>query len=74
MSVLAGLKVANTSRHDANNPTQHRRAKLVEKLAEQLQGAEALISGMSFQTTKPITQTNQDDELERVTVPKRYRH
>jgi len=39
-----------------------------------LQGAEALISGMSFQTTKLITQSNQDDELERVTVPKRYRH
>ena len=73
MSVLAGLKVANTSRHDTNNPTQRRRAKLVEKLEEQLAGAEALISGMSFQTTKRITQTNQDGELERVTVPKRFR-
>ena len=28
---------------------------------------------MSFQTTKRITQTNQDGELERVTVPKRFR-
>ena len=73
MSVLAGLKVANTSRREVNNPTQRRRAKLVEKLEEQLQGAEALISGMSFQTTKRITQTNQDGELERVTVPKRFR-
>ena len=45
----------------------------MEKLEEQLQGAEALISGMSFQTTKRITQTNQDGELERVTVPKRFR-
>jgi hypothetical protein len=73
MSVLAGLKVANTSRREAHNPTQRRRAKLVEKLEEQVQGAEALISGMSFQTTKRITQTNQDGELERVTVPKRFR-
>ena len=73
MSVLAGLKVANTSRRDANNSTQRRRAKLVEKLEEQLQGAEALISGMSFQTTKRITQTNQDGEVDRVTVPKRFR-
>ena len=67
MSVLARLKVANTSRRDAHSPTQRRRAKLVEKLEEQLQGAEALIAGMSFQTTKRITQTNQDEELERVT-------
>jgi hypothetical protein len=28
---------------------------------------------MSFQTTKRTTQTNQDGELERVTVPKRFR-
>jgi hypothetical protein len=34
---------------------KRRRAKLVEKLEEQLQGAEALISGMSFQTTKRIS-------------------
>jgi hypothetical protein len=58
MSVDAGLKVANTSRRDANNPTQRRRAKLVEKLEEQFRGAEALISGMSFQTTKRITRTD----------------
>ena len=74
MSILITLKTANVSRSDPHSPTQRRRAKLVEKLAEQLRGAEALISGMSFQTTKLITQTNQDDELERVTVPKRYRH
>ena len=45
MSVLAGLKVANTSRRDAHSPSQRRRAKLVEKLEEQLQGAEALDRG-----------------------------
>ena len=73
MSILTTLKTANVSRSDAHSPSQLRRAKLVEKLAEQLQGAEALISGMSFQTTKRITQTNQDGELERVTVPKRFR-
>ena len=56
-----------------NSPTQRRRAKLVEKLEEQLQGAEALISGMSFQTTKRITRTDANGELERVTVPKRFR-
>jgi len=72
MSVLAGLKVANTSRRDANNSTQRRRVKLVEKLEEQLAGAEALISGMSFQTTKRITRTGANGELERVTVPKRF--
>ena len=72
MSVHAGLKADNTSRRDANNPTQRRRAKLVEKLEEQLQGAEALISGMSFQTTKRITRTGANGELERVTVPKRF--
>jgi len=72
LSVHAGLKVDNTSRRDANNPTQRRRAKLVEKLEEQLQGAEALISGMSFQTTKRITRTGANGELERVTVPKRF--
>ena len=73
MSILTALKTANVSRSDARSPSQRRRAKLVEKLEEQLQGAEALISGMSFQTTKRITQTNQDGELERVTVPKRFR-
>jgi len=72
LSVHAGLKVDNASRRDANNPTQRRRAKLVEKLEEQLQGAEALISGMSFQTTKRITRTGANGELERVTVPKRF--
>ena len=68
MSVHAGLKVDNTSRRDANNPTQRRRAKLVEKLEEQRQGAEALISGMSFQTTKRITRTGANGEP----VPKRF--
>ena len=58
------LNVATTS--------QRRRAKLVEKLEEQRQGAEALISGMSFQTTKRITRTGANGELERVTVPKRF--
>ncbi len=72
MSILTTLKTANVSRCDANSPVQRRRAKLVEKLEEQLQGAEALISGMSFQTTKRITRTGANGELERVTVPKRF--
>ena len=42
MSILTTLKTANVSRCDANSPSQRRRAKLVEKLAEQFQGAEAL--------------------------------
>jgi len=58
MSILTTLKTANVSCSDARSPSQRRRAKLVEKLEEQLQGAEALISGMSFQTTKRITQVS----------------
>ena len=73
MSILTTLKTANVSRSDAHSPSQRRRAKLVEKLAEQLQGAEALISGMSFQTTKRIIRTGTNGELERLTVPKRFR-
>ena len=73
MSILTTLKTANVSRSDANSPTQRRRAKLVEKLEEQLAGAEALISGMSFQTTKRVTRTDANGGLERVTVPKRFR-
>ena len=73
MSILTTLKTANVSRSDAHSPSQRRRAKLIEKLEEQLQGAEALIAGMSFQTTKRITRTDANGELERVTVPKRFR-
>ena len=73
MSILTALKTANVSRSDAHSPSQRRRAKLVEKLEEQLQGAEALIAGMWFQTTKRITRTDANGELERVTVPKRFR-
>ncbi len=62
-----------TSLSDAARLLLHRGAKLVEKLEEQLQGAEALISGMSFQTTRRITRTDANGELERVTVPKRFR-
>ena len=73
MSILTTLKTATVSRSDAHSPTQRRRAKLAEKLEKQLQGAEALISGMSFQTTKRITRTDANGELERVAVPKRFR-
>jgi hypothetical protein len=55
MAVLSKIKTSNAVRADNNNDTARRRTKLIEKLNEQIQGAEALIDNKVFQLTKTVT-------------------
>jgi hypothetical protein len=73
MAVLSKIKTSKTARIDNNDGTVRRRTKLIEKLQEQMLGAEALIAGKLYQPTKTITQKNADGEHERVQQPKRFR-
>jgi hypothetical protein len=73
MSVLAKIKTSKTVRVVDKDPITRRRNKLIEKLQEQIQGAEALIANKSFQLTKTVTKTNADGVDERVQQPKRFR-
>jgi hypothetical protein len=73
MAVLSKIKTSKTARIDNIDGTVRRRTKLIEKLQEQIQGAEALIAGKLYQPTKTVTKTNADGEHERVQQPKRFR-
>jgi hypothetical protein len=73
MAVLSKIKTSKAVRVDNIDGTVRRRTKLIEKLQEQILGAEALIAGKLFQPTKTITQKNADGEHERVQQPKRFR-
>jgi hypothetical protein len=73
MAVLSKIKTSKAVRQDNHSPVMRRREKLIEKLNEQIQGAEALIQNKVFQPTKTITKRNADGVDERVQQPKRFR-
>ncbi len=73
MSILKTLKTSKAQRNDVRSPSQQRRFKLLARLEEQRDAAQALIDGRVHNTTKRVTRTNEAGELERVTVPKRLR-
>jgi hypothetical protein len=73
MAVLSKIKTSKAVRQDNHSPVMRRRTKLVEKLHQQILGAEALVAGKLFQPTKTVTKTNADGVDERVQQSKRFR-
>ena len=73
MSVLKNLKTSKVQRSDIKSAAQQRRFKLLARLEEQRDAAQALIDGRIYTSTKRVTRANEAGELERVTVPKRLR-
>ena len=73
MSHLSKLKIVAQQQRRLQSKTEHRRAKLLEKLDEQLAMVQALIAGERYTTTRRVWQTN--DEGRRVSIdrPKRMR-
>ena len=73
MTILASLETTKSPRNQSTDPVVRRRNKLVAKLNEQLASARALLNGEEFQLTRMVTQTNEDGDRVRVSVPKRFR-
>ena len=66
MSHLSKLKIFAQQQKRLQSKTEHRRAKLLEKLDDQLAMVQALIAGELFTRHRRVWQTN--DEGERVLV------
>ena len=66
MSYLSKLKIVAQQQKRLQSKTEHRRAKLLEKLDDQLAMVQALIAGELFTRHRRVWQTN--DEGERVLV------
>ncbi len=73
MKHLSKLKLVAAQQRRALNKIEQRRAKLIEKLEEQLALAEALISGGRFEPLRKVWATAADGERVRIERPKRVR-
>jgi hypothetical protein len=73
MSHLSKLKIVAQQQRRLQTKTEHRRAKLLEKLEEQLTMVEALIAGQLFTRNRRIWRTNEAGERVQIERPKRMR-
>jgi hypothetical protein len=73
MKHLSKLKLVAAQQRRALNKIEQRRAKLIEKLEEQLALVEALLSGGRFEPLRSVWQTNDEGERVRIQRPKRVR-
>jgi len=74
MTALAQLKIAVFTKPAAVSPTQQRRLKLIRRLREQIQLAEAVEAGTSYIPTRTRSVIDSDTGLRRsVSVPKRVK-
>jgi hypothetical protein len=73
MSYLAKLKIVAQQQRRLQSKTEYRRAKLLEKLEEQLGMVEALIAGELFSRTRKVWQTNDEGQRVAISRPKRLR-
>jgi hypothetical protein len=73
MSHLAKLKIVAQQAKHLQSKTEHRRAKLLEKLDDQLGMVQALIDGEIFSRTRRIWRENDAGERVLVERPKRTR-
>ena len=73
MKHLGRLKLVAVAQKHVQSKTEHRRAKLIEKLEDQLAMAEALIKGESFHKYKQIWGQNEHGERVRLDREKRVR-
>jgi hypothetical protein len=73
MKHLSKLKLVAAQHRRALNKIEQRRAKLIDKLEEQLALAEALISGGRFEPLRSVWQTNDEGVRVQIQRPKRVR-
>ena len=73
MKHLGRLKLVVVAQKHVQSKTEHRRAKLIEKLEDQLAMAEALIKGESFHKYKQVWGHNEHGERVRLDREKRVR-
>lgn len=73
MGYLSKLKIVTATRPSKQTPQEHRRAKIIEKLEEQLGMAEALIKGETYTKTRRIYVTAEDGSRQLAERPKRMK-
>ena len=73
MSHLSKLKIVAQAQKRLQSKTEQRRAKLLEKLDDQLAMVQALIAGELFTRHRRIWQTNAEGERVLIERPKRTR-
>lgn len=73
MSHLSKLKIVAQQQKRLQTKTEYRRAKLLEKLEEQLGLAEARIAGAVFVRNRKVWRTNEAGVREMIERPKRMR-
>ena len=73
MKHLGRLKLVAVAQKHVQSKSEHRRAKLIEKLEDQLAMAEALIKGESFHKYKQVWGHNEHGERVRLDREKRVR-
>ena len=73
MSHLSKLKIIAQQQKRLQSKTEYRRAKLLEKLDDQLAMVQALIAGELFTRNRRIWQTNSEGERVLIERPKRTR-
>ena len=73
MSHLSKLKIVAQAQKRLQSKTEYRRAKLLEKLDDQLAMVQALIAGELFTRNRRIWQTNVEGERVLIERPKRTR-
>jgi hypothetical protein len=73
MSHLSKLKIVAQQQRRLQSKTEHRRAKLLEKLDEQLAMVEAMIAGQLFSRNRKVWRTNEAGERVQIERPKRMR-
>lgn len=73
MKYLSKLKIVAQQQKRMQSKAEHRRSKVIEKLEEQLDMAEALSRGEGFSKTRRVWKTNDAGERVQVDRPKRIR-
>jgi hypothetical protein len=73
MKYLSRMKIVARFQKRMQTKAEHRRAKLIEKLEEQLGMAEALLKGQKYSKTRKAWETNDAGERVQIDRPKRIR-
>jgi hypothetical protein len=73
MKYLSRMKIVARFQKRMQTKAEHRRAKLIEKLEEQLGMAEALLKGQKFIKSRKVWETNDAGERVQTDRPKRIR-
>lgn len=74
MSVLASLKLVSAKRRNAISPIQHRRNKLIARIDEQIELAQATLAGQTFVKTRTrVIKNKETGESRAVEQAKRVR-